>query len=163
MIDISRLPERPLVDSTILIAAWSERKDPARETCLSLLTELENRGSEMLIAAPTIAELLRGEHPIELPRRKSFVPVAFDTRAAELLGRDLPRSVLQRVKEESGRVYQYVKYDAMIAACAKRYGATCIISTDLHMPKLAKHLDLPCFVPEDYKLPLFKLREVKPY
>lgn len=158
MIDTSRLQDRSLLDSTILIAAWSERKDPAREACIALVSEMENLGHEMLVAAPTIAELLRGDQALELPRRKSFVPVAFDTKAAEILGRELPKSVLQRVKDESGRNYQYVKYDAMIAACAKRHNASCIISTDLDMPKLAKTLGLACFTPDDLKFPLFKPR-----
>jgi predicted nucleic acid-binding protein len=157
MIDISRLPLRPLVDSTILIAAWSNRRDADHQTCVDFLESMELADREMLVATPTIAELLRGS-AIELPRRKSFVPVAFDQRAADILGRELPKSILQKVKEETGARYQYIKYDAMIAACARRYNATCIVSSDPHLPRLARPLSLTCVTPNELRLPLFRPR-----
>lgn len=46
----------------------------------------------MLLATPIIAEVLRGQ-PQPIPRTKSLIPVAFDSRAAEILGLEIPVEV----------------------------------------------------------------------
>lgn len=160
MIDVERLPNRPLIDTTVFIAAWGKLDDPAHDDSESFLKAMEDAGRVMLVATPTIAELLRGDDQIGLPHRRSFVPVPFDVRAAEILGRDMKKTVLQKARDESGRSYQYIKYDAMIVACAKLYEAPCIVTTDeRHMPNLAAQLKVACVTPGAFKLPLFRARK----
>jgi predicted nucleic acid-binding protein len=156
MIDTDRLPRRALVDSSVLIAAWANRRDePLKPVCEAFLHAMEQHERRILIAAPTVAELLRGTPPVPLPRRKSLVPVAFDTVTAEMLGRELPAPVLQQLRDAAGKpTGQHFKYDALIVACAKRHGVDCIVSLDPHIPKLAEHVAVPCRTPDFFQLPL---------
>ncbi len=154
MIVTSSYPRRPLVDSDVLIAAWTERRvEPTREDCVAFLEGVENNDGVILIAAPMIAELLKGTPPLELPRRHSIVPVPFDAKAARVLGKSLPPHVLQVIRDEAGQPSGYhFKYDALIAACAKRFNADCIISLNVkHMAPLATHLGLQCRTPAAYR------------
>ncbi len=152
----SGYPRRPLVDSSVLIAAWTERRaEPSREDCIAFLAGVENNEGSILVATPTIAELLKGTPPLELPRRRSVIPVPFDARAARILGQTMPNEVLKRLRPE-GDVppLSYFKYDAMIAACAKAFAAECIVSLDEeHMPALAQHVGLPFRHPRMYRQP----------
>jgi predicted nucleic acid-binding protein len=161
---ISGYPRRPLVDSSVLIAAWTERRiEPSREDCISFLEGVENSDGVLLIAAPTISELLKGTPPLELPRRKSVVPVPFDRAAARILGREMPPEVLKKAREKSKAPLAYFKYDALIAACAKAFAADCIVSLDeTHMPELAKHVGLPFRTPAMYRRPDQKKLPLRP-
>lgn len=148
-------PRRPLVDSSVLIAAWTERRvEPAREDCIAFLDGVEASDGVILVAAPTIAELLKGQQALDLPRRRSIVPVPFDRRAAQILGKEFPAHVLQTLRDEAGRPSgAHFKYDALIVACAKSANADCIISLDEHLPRLAQHLGLRCRTPSEYRVP----------
>ncbi len=150
----SQYPRRPLVDSSVLIAAWTKKRaEPARDDCIAFLEGVEAEDGEILIAAPTITELLKGTPPLELPRRKSVVPVPFDARAARNLAKLFPPTVLQAIRDENGHLLaHYIKYDAMIVACAKTFGADCIITLNGKcFDPLARHIGLQCHHPRAYK------------
>jgi predicted nucleic acid-binding protein len=156
MIVTSPYPRRPLIDSNVLIAAWKERcTEPERDDCIAFLEGVENNDGVILIAAPTIAELLKGTPPLELPRRKSIEPVPFDRRAARLLGKEFPASTLLTLRERSGKpASHYFKYDALIVACAKSAGADCIITLNgKDLEGLARHVGLQCRPPGAYRRP----------
>lgn len=156
MIVTSTYPRRPLVDSNVLIAAWTQRRvEPDRDVCAEFLQGAENDDCLILVATPSISELLKGTPPLELPRKKSLVPVPFDRRAAYILGKDFPASTLQALREEAGSPpSHYIKYDALIVACAKSANADCIVTLNIrHMERLAHHIGLLCRHPSAYRHP----------
>jgi hypothetical protein len=104
---------------------------------------------QMLLATPIIAEVLRGQ-PQPIPRTKSLIPVAFDSRAAEILGLEIPVEVLRSESTRTGHSRTYLKYDAMIVACAKRWAAECIVALDGDHGVLAQHVRIPVSHPRDF-------------
>ncbi len=160
MVDTDRLPQRVLADSTIFVSAYL-RRDEFTEDSAAFLEAMEQQDRTVLIAAPTIAELLRGEPSMPPPRRKAFEMVAFDDVAAMILGKDFPTHVLVAKKDSLQRAYNYIKYDAMIVACAKRGRADCIVSTDSGVSALAAAIGLPCYGPRYFRTPQLRLPNIK--
>lgn len=97
---------------------------------------LEN-SREILIAAPSLAEMIRQEGKDSFPRRRGVEVVAFDDRAAQELGRRFPERVLQLERQTTKLPKHYIKYDALIVACAVRHKATHIVTLDNPMTSLA--------------------------
>jgi predicted nucleic acid-binding protein len=152
-IDVAKLPQRALFDTTIVIRALGDRPDdPRSPACEALWEAMLQNGRQILVAAPTIAEMARKEGGAKrsLPRRKGVEVVAFDDLAAELLGRSMPNTVLQTAKEQTKLPRDYIKYDALIIACAARHRATHIITLDDGMTGLATKVGLSIGRPEDY-------------
>ncbi len=150
-IDLDLLPPRALFDSSILFGALGSRDDgPTAEACRKLFEAMIENGKTVLVSAPTIAELLRGESPVEPPRTAGVVVVGFDDQAARILAKEFPQEVLIRFRDATGTPLQYIKYDAMIVACAKRHRAECLVTGDAAMARLANHAGLPCFAPDHF-------------
>ncbi len=149
--DPALLLPRALLDSSVLFGALGSR-DSAEdaEACRKLLEAMIENGKTVLIAAPSITELLRGESPVEPPKTMGIIVVGFDDQAARLLAEDFPQEVLVKTRDASGTTLQYIKYDAMIVACAKRHRADCLVTRDAAMERLAKHAKLPCFRPNHF-------------
>jgi hypothetical protein len=69
-----------------------------------------------------------------------------------------PPTTLTRFRDQvTGATLDYIKYDAMIVACAVRHKANVIVSTDAGIRKLAERVGLECrapswFVAEQTKL-----------
>lgn len=150
--DEKKLPKVALLDTTIWLRAlgWA---DDETASCVSFVEAMIHHERRLLIAAPTISELIRGDVTRKVPNRKGIVPVAFDINAAETLGRLAPKAWLSTFPEGERT---FIKFDALIVACAKRWGAECVISIDTKqtMKKVADAAGLPLSDPEDYLLPL---------
>lgn len=103
-IDIAKLPQRALFDTTIVIRALGDRPDDGRSpACEALWEAMLQNARQVLIAAPTIAEMARKEGARRsIPRRRGVEVVAFDDLAAELLGRSMPNSILQAATNRLG-------------------------------------------------------------
>lgn len=140
-IDPDLLPGRCLVDTGVLIRALGQREDEHADKCRSFFDAMVGAKRQMLVAAPTVAELLRG-NPQPLPRTRSVVVVSFDNTAAEILGVEIPVSVLHDHSAKTGHTRSYLKYDAMIVACARRWEAQCIVALDDDHVALARHAGL---------------------
>lgn len=109
---------------------------------------------EIFIAAPSIAEVVRGNTSFRFPPTPKISVVAFDGAAAELLGRKMPEQVLYDIKTNVGSTHGYIKYDAMIVACAARWNTGCIVHLDeKHIPKLAALVELDARTPQSLKSP----------
>jgi hypothetical protein len=81
-IDPTKLPQRALVDTGVVIRALGERPDDLRSpTCEAFWNAMLENGREILIAAPSLAEVMRQEGKDSFPRRKGVEVVAFDDRA----------------------------------------------------------------------------------
>lgn len=155
-IDVGKLPSKCLIDTGVLIRALGEIKDDRAPMCVSFVKQMLRHNRTMLIAAPSIAEVIRKNSSAKVPSTERMRVVAFDQDAAELLGRDMPQQVLYEMAKESGISHGYIRYDAMIVACAARWSANCIVHLDRrHFPKLAGLVNVPVSTPHDYGYSLF--------
>lgn len=133
-----------MLDTSIVIRGLLERDDGDDDTRLSVelwagLLALQE--CEILIAAPTLAEIVRKRPDSAIRHMPRIDVVGFDRRAAEILGDDLPMDVLAALKAESdGATDACIKYDAMIAACAKRHRASALITINKDMANVARRL-----------------------
>ena len=143
-IDFTALPGRALVDSGVVMRAMGDFPEDSRSAACKAFYEamlLNNR--EILIAAPTVTEVMRKDGKRQIPRTRLIEIVAFDQPAAELLGKVLQQDVLKEVGAATGLSLTHLKYDAMIVACAARYNAECIGSIDGGFEKLAARFEIP--------------------
>ena len=149
-IAVDALPERCLVDTGVLIRALRQRSDDEAPACVAFFDAMvSSSGRRMLVAAPTVAEMLRG-NPQPLPRTRSLLVVPFDSRAAELLGTEMPVDVLRVHRAHDQLPLSYLKYDAMIVACARRWEADCIVALDTDHVTLARHVGMPVLHPRQF-------------
>lgn len=148
-VDPARLPSKYLVDTGVLIRALGQFSDEDAEVCQKFFDAMIEHRRRMLVAAPTLAEMLRGK-PAPLPRTRSVVVVAFDSEAAQILGLEMPVSVLKAQAKSDGLTHTYMKFDAMIVACAKRWEAECIVALDGDHVRMASSVDMEVRHPKDF-------------
>ena len=128
--DPAKLPSRALIDSGLLTRAIGGfATDRFTADCVDFWQAMLARNHDILIAAPSVAEVIRADGKRSIPRSPQIEVVAFDQVAAELLGRQFPISVLKQLNRP-GTSLTHLKYDALIVACAVRYNADCIVSID---------------------------------
>jgi predicted nucleic acid-binding protein len=148
-IDVELLPAKCLADTGVLIRALGQREDEHSEICRAFFDAMVQNKRQILVAAPTVAEMLRG-NPQPLPRTRSIIVVAFDNEAAQLLGLEMHVSVLKDKSKIDGLTRTYMKYDAMIVACAKRWEAECIVALDDDHIRMAAHVQMPVKHPRQF-------------
>ncbi|HEY4242691.1 MAG TPA: type II toxin-antitoxin system VapC family toxin [Kofleriaceae bacterium] len=143
-----RLPPRALVDTGVVLRAFGSYPDEAHSAaCRAFVEAMLAAQHELLIAAPTIAEILRGDaRPV--PRIEGVVVVPFDDEAAVWIGTRLPMPALKKLAEP-GLTSTHLKYDALIVGCAGRQDVDCIVSLDRGIHKLASHVGLVCLWPAE--------------
>jgi predicted nucleic acid-binding protein len=150
-VDPGRLPDSALLDTTVMIRALGDRpNDPRAPLCASLFAKMVQIGKRVLVAAPTVAEMMRSSQQTMPPRSRYVEIVPFDLSAAMMLADKLPLSVLKTLKEQGLGPLTYLKYDALIVACAIRHKADCLVTLDKTMGKLAEQAELPCKTPSDF-------------
>jgi predicted nucleic acid-binding protein len=133
--DAARLPSRVLIDTPVLIRALGDRPDEAHSTdCKDFVEAMIKNERVVLVAAPSIAEMIRGMSVPAPPKTSGLVVVAFDDVAAVVLGMQFPAKTLKETASSAGIPLPYLKYDAMIAACAIRHKAQYLISLDQRLP-----------------------------
>lgn len=153
-IDVAALPQRALFDTGVVVRALGERPgDPRQPLCEALWEAMLANDRQILIAAPTVAEMIRQHGKGQAPRRKGVEVVAFDRPAAELLGHALPQAVLKGQQQSTGLPFNYIKYDALLLACAARHRATQVVCMDGQMHGMAALLGLTAKKPEDFLAP----------
>lgn len=142
------LPKRPLIDTNILISWMKDSDEPSEVAARQCIDRLLTSNARILIAAPTIAEMLRRITEEELPRTKQIEVVAFDNLAAIMTSR-FPMRKDDTAKEEFHRTR--IAFDPMIIACAMRHKADCLITSDVKMKKLAERIsNAPrCILPSE--------------
>jgi len=130
-IDEASLPEVCALDAGVLLLALrqrSHRPDAPVAMALwrALLTrERVNRSAKVLIPAPVLAEVIRGDQVTEPPMVRGIEIAPFTARSARILARTFPHSFIDAAKKDGHREH-YVKYDAMIAAIAIHREATLV-------------------------------------
>jgi predicted nucleic acid-binding protein len=159
-IDVAKLPQRALFDTGVVIRALGERSDDVRSpACEALWNAMLDNGRQILIGAPSLAEMIRQQGRNSFPRRKGVEVVAFDDRAAFELGQRFPEKILNLERDSTNLPKHYLKYDAMIVACAIRHRATHLVTLDGPMTGFAKAAGIKIVHPEHFatdQLPLPK-------
>jgi predicted nucleic acid-binding protein len=154
-IDRSKLPMVAAVDAGVLMRALEpHHTDKFAEACRDFWTAmLEDKKREIIIPAPSFAEHQRKKLS-KLPSTEQVYVVPFSSGCAELLADRFPAEVLdleiKAFKADYGRDApgSYIKYDAMIVACAKYHGAQRLVSIDSRVKKrLAELAPIDCQVP----------------
>lgn len=111
------VPAIAFVDTSVLMLGLGlSSNNPAHQDCVDFLDEMEKAGAQMLVAAPTIAEMRRRRSKTDflaLPRVRSLVPVAFNAEHAHKCG-DLFPWPQGGPPEPQSRT----KFDLMIVATA---------------------------------------------
>lgn len=149
-IDERALPNRCLADTGVLIRALGFCDDENTPICRAFYEAVLKSTVDkvILLAAPVLAEMLRSDSSRQMPTTPRMVPVAFDSHAAQICARELPMSILKRAENLP---LVYLKYDAMIVACAKRWGAECIVTLDSrHHQQLAAQTSIPVRHPAEF-------------
>lgn len=158
-IDPDKLPTRALLDSSVLIPALGDRpKEPEAPACRALLRALIEHGKEVVIAAPSLAEFMRGKDRDRPPLLRNVLVLPFDSKAALRLGQDFPHDVLKtHVDKNAGTSIDYYRYDAMIVAVGLRWNAKMLVSLDRRQVELARSVGMRVAGPGEFnraQLPL---------
>jgi predicted nucleic acid-binding protein len=124
---------------------------PEAPICKALWAEMLRGGKSILIAAPTVAELMRAERPTPVPRHRLVEVVDFDRRSAEVLGKRLPHRIIVANARQRNAPRDYIKYDAMIVSCAVTHRAEVIISLDDGMRVMAGQAAMAAQDPSYYE------------
>lgn len=151
MMDSKALPSRCLVDTGVLIRALRQLQDDRTEDSEAFFDAMLYAGNTMFIAAPTLAEVLRQKPETDVPATRNVRVVPFDRQAAELLAEKLPIATQQAQAAAAGLSRSYIKFDAMIVACAKRWDAGVIVSLDGDHRRLAPMVGLQCSSPASFR------------
>jgi predicted nucleic acid-binding protein len=148
--DSRKLPGRALVDSGVVTRSMGDlAPDDATEVCKGFYEAMLAFGREILIAAPTIAEVMRKDGLRALPRTNGIEVVAFDDQAALVLGKTFPMDVIKSLNH-SGTSRSYLLYDALIVACGIRHGAECVVTLDPDIFRLCAAVGFSCRAPSDF-------------
>src|SRR5205814_2099725 len=124
-----KLPPRALVDTGVLIRALGQKPDDSRAIfCVEFWEAMLEAKRQILIAAPTITEIMRSDEYVapEIPSVRSVVIVAFDRQAAVDCAKKFPEQMIKNEQASSGLFLNYLRYDALILACAYRYQAVLV-------------------------------------
>lgn len=148
-IDPKLLPASVMMDSSVLLPALGKVRSTDDAASAPLFDALIEHRRSILIAAPTAAEFYRRAPTTDIPRTEFVVVVPFDGLAAEELGKRFPPEILKKHRK-GGVPLHYIKYDAMIVACAVRHRATVFVSTDKQQRVLASAVGLVVAAPRDY-------------
>jgi len=124
------LPARVLVDTGVILRWLDPAKDDRAPACAELVDTLLHERREVLVAAPSVAEVLRFGPGTAVPHRRGLTVVSFDDEAARVVGSKLPFSALEVMNVETGVSKSRLKFDALIVACAIRHKASVVVSLD---------------------------------
>lgn len=139
------LPRRVVLDTNVCVHAFLDR-DPVAVETIGLLVE---HRAQISIAAVSFAELLRKGGREDLPSESGIRVLPFDGLAAKQLAAHVPITALKLARDGSPFPLDYWKCDALIVACALRFGADCLLTRDDGMTKIAKVAGVRAADPEE--------------
>lgn len=142
------LPSSALLDSSVVIAAFSSRPCEDKDFSLSFITDMLSENRPVLIAAPTLAEMNAGVPPTPLVR--GIRVVAFDRQAAVMLAEKMPNELIKATRDSECGPLKYFKYDALIVACGLRWDAGCLVTRDDPQRKRSERAGLKAHHPKDF-------------
>jgi predicted nucleic acid-binding protein len=143
-----------LIDTNVFLRSFGDRpNDPASPACKAFVDAMLAARRDVLLAAPSVAEILRFKRGTQLPVMDRFVVVPFDDDAARILGMKFPEELLLEWARKTNNPRHYYKYDAMIVACAVRWSARCMVALDQGLCELAASQGLRVEKPDAFRHP----------
>ena len=145
-----------VLDATTLLLLIEPSAKPARdpatgkavEKCKerieNLLQTLSAAGSQVLLPAPVLAEVLvragnaKNQYLTELTGNWAFRPASFDERAAVELSMILDGDLKAKRKLTDKETWAKLKFDRQIVAIAKVHGVSMIYTDDQKLAKCAR-------------------------
>lgn len=130
-IDEAQLPDVCALDAGVMLLALHQRSHrPDAPVAVALWKALlrperVTRGVKVLIPAPALAELIRGDQTTDPPMVRGIEIAPFTHKTARILARTFPHSFIDSSKNAGHREH-YVKYDALIASIAIHREATLV-------------------------------------
>lgn len=150
--DVNLLPTSALIDTNVFLRAMGDRpNDAVSPDCKAFVEAMLTARRDVLLAAPTVAEVLRFKRGTQLPVMDRFVVVPFDDDAARLLGTAFPEDVLLGWAKKTNNPLHYYKYDAMIVACAERWNVRCVVALDQGLRELASERNIRVETPTAFR------------
>ena len=150
-IDSKLLPSRALLDTGVILRAHDLGDPHATDPLSKLVWEgMLGNSASILIAAPSLAEILRYRAGTPFPVVSGVEVVDFDDEAARIIGEKMPMDVLIEVMKHGDRK-SYLKFDTLILACAVRHKAECVVALDKEHHRLAPHAGIPVRTPPDFE------------
>lgn len=140
--------KRVAFDACFLTEVFVEKNSVKGSAYRQLIKDLEKDGVQIIVPAPSLAELLVAIDNVEdfmkiFDKKKNFIIVPFDQKASvecsfmlKILFKDKNR------KKAFDR--QKVKFDHQIAAISKSWGVECLYTDDLELSKHCRLLGLEC-------------------
>ncbi|NVJ09929.1 type II toxin-antitoxin system VapC family toxin [Myxococcus sp. AM001] len=152
MMDPDLLPTSALIDTNVFLRSFGDRpNDKTAPACKEFVDAMLAARRDVLLAAPTVAEILRFRRGTQLPVMDRFIVVPFDDDAARFLGTTFPEDVLVGWAKKTANPLHYYKYDAMIVACAVRWNARCVVALDQGLRDLAAGQGLRVESPDNFR------------
>lgn len=149
-IDPDQLPEYALIDTGVLIRALGDHpSDPRSQSCRDFFDAMVANRRQMAVAAPSLAEMLRG-NPSAPPHVAGVRVLPFDYVSAVACGRQFPREVVEQEADKSGESKGYTKFDLQIVACAMAHRVPYLVSLDPHQCRRAEECHLKTAQPSDF-------------
>lgn len=145
--DPKLIPGQIALDTGIVLRAMGHEDDKTN-LCAEFVRELVNCRVEIQVAAPVIAEVIRGDVKRTPQSMPGIVVTAFDDIAAIKCGQLFPVATLN--SKVGNKPPAVLKYDAMIIACAVRWGAKHLVSFDAELRKKATSAGVAGKEPSDY-------------
>ena len=144
------LPRVALIETGVVIRFLGDQPDDPRSPgCIGFCNRMIEGKRQLLIAAPSAAEIMR-KRSQAIPLARGVQVVPFDMRAAKVFADKLTMDKIRQSQDATGCSLTYLKYDAMIAACALRWEAEVIIAIDGDHFKMASAIGIPVRSPLEY-------------
>jgi predicted nucleic acid-binding protein len=150
VIDPKKLPAVAIVDAGVFIRSQGQLEDdPRSKICAEFWQAMIMGERTIYVPAPVVTEATRNRHypPVPVPSVRFVEVAAFDHKAAIILSDKFSEQVLRTVLQSGPK--DYIRYDAMIVACAARYGAT-MVTLDSDIVIMCAHANIPCKAPSDF-------------
>ena len=144
-IDLSGIPTRVMLDSSVLTRTREDSTEPHSELCRELWRALIKEHHQILIPAVALAEYMHHPPHQQPKRHRSVEIVTFDERTAEVLA-GFPAHVFVK-NTSNGETKALVKFDSMILASAVRHKAEMLFCMDTRLANLAISMNMPVMNP----------------
>ncbi len=144
------LPFFAMIDTSVFLCRVGDKScDAEAPACIDFCNRMVKGGRRLYVSAPTITEVTRFKG-IAVPKVQGITVIAFDTIAATELGMKMPIEALKKWRDEMGREFGHIKYDALIVGCALRVPGCAFVGMDKGQRALASRVGLSAHHPNEF-------------
>lgn len=161
-IDPTRVPDRIAIDANVLIRALEaddpkRSDDPLAPRCAAIFQLAERGLTRIILPTPCVAEwwvTRSGENP---PSGEGLEHAPFHTKAAREFANNIGVQGITDVRKQFNLPKGYVKFDAMVLACAWAAKAKVLVTSDdadysklLALRSVPENRRIPVLTPEAF-------------